>query len=145
MVRRGGVHPRQAVGQQRPGLLGPPLRQGEAISELVRFREEDRRIFRGHFRRDQRVFNIIKRDRVRNLSCNAFSFFLLSFFFSPTWFPQLTLLEPQSRVGDKPLNFQVVCPHNGTAVLKGLTKNKRRRLQNCEVSGGRDVRRGCIS
>ena len=33
---------------------------------------------------------------------------------------QLTLLEPQSRFGDKPLKFQVVCPHNGTAVLKGL-------------------------
>ena len=32
-----------------------------------------------------------------------------------------SLLEPQSRFGDKPLKFQVVCPHNGTAVLKGLT------------------------
>ena len=32
-----------------------------------------------------------------------------------------TLLEPQSRFGDKPLNFQVVCPQNGTAVLNGLT------------------------
>ena len=32
-----------------------------------------------------------------------------------------TLLEPQSRFGDKSLNFQVVCPQNGTAVLKGLT------------------------
>ena len=31
----------------------------------------------------------------------------------------LTLLEPQPRFGDKPLNFQVVCPQNGTAVLKG--------------------------
>ena len=31
----------------------------------------------------------------------------------------LTLLEPQSCFGDKPLNFQVVCPQNGTAVLKG--------------------------
>ena len=30
--------------------------------------------------------------------------------------------EPQSRFGDKPLNFQVVCPQNGTAVLKGLTR-----------------------
>ena len=30
----------------------------------------------------------------------------------------LTLLEPQSRSGDKPVKFQVVCPQNGTAVLK---------------------------
>ena len=33
----------------------------------------------------------------------------------------LTLLEPQSRFGDKPLKFQVPCPQNGTAVLKGLS------------------------
>ena len=32
----------------------------------------------------------------------------------------LTLLEPKSRFGDKPLKFRVVCPQNGTAVLKGL-------------------------
>ena len=32
----------------------------------------------------------------------------------------LTLLEPQFRFRDKPLKFQVVCPQNGTAVLKGL-------------------------
>ena len=32
----------------------------------------------------------------------------------------LTLLEPQSRFGDKPVKFQVVCPQNGTSVLKGL-------------------------
>ena len=32
----------------------------------------------------------------------------------------LTLLEPQSRFGDQPLKLQVVCPQNGTAVLKGL-------------------------
>ena len=31
-----------------------------------------------------------------------------------------TLLETQSRLGDKPLKFQVVCPQNGTAVLKGF-------------------------
>ena len=31
-----------------------------------------------------------------------------------------TLLEPQSRFGDKALKFQVVCPQNGTEVLKGL-------------------------
>ena len=30
----------------------------------------------------------------------------------------LTLLEPQSRFGDKPVKFQVVCPQSGTAVLK---------------------------
>ena len=31
----------------------------------------------------------------------------------------LTLLEPQPRLRDKPLKFQVVCPQNGAAVLKG--------------------------
>ena len=36
----------------------------------------------------------------------------------------LTLLEPQSRSGDKPVEFQVVLSPNGTAVLKGL-RNKR--------------------
>ena len=36
--------------------------------------------------------------------------------------PSLTLLEPQSRFGDKPLKFQVVCPQNGTAVLEGLIR-----------------------
>ena len=34
--------------------------------------------------------------------------------------PSLTLLEPQSRFGDNSLKFQVVCPQNGTGVLKGL-------------------------
>ena len=34
----------------------------------------------------------------------------------------LTLLEPQSRFGDKLVKFQVVCLQNGTAVLKGLTQ-----------------------
>ena len=33
----------------------------------------------------------------------------------------LTRLEPQSRFGDKALEICLVCPHNGTAVLKGLT------------------------
>ena len=33
----------------------------------------------------------------------------------------LTLLEPRSRFVDKPLKFQVVCPQNGTAVVKGLS------------------------
>ena len=32
----------------------------------------------------------------------------------------LTLLEPQSCFGDRPLKFQVDCPLNGTADLKGL-------------------------
>ena len=35
---------------------------------------------------------------------------------------RLTLLKPRSRFGDKPLKFQVVCPRNGTAGLKGLKK-----------------------
>ena len=33
----------------------------------------------------------------------------------------LSLLEPQSRFGDKPFRFQVVCPQNGTAVLTQST------------------------
>ena len=33
----------------------------------------------------------------------------------------LTLLGLQSRFGDKPVKFGVICPQNGTAVLKGLT------------------------
>ena len=32
----------------------------------------------------------------------------------------LTLFGPQSRFGDYPLNFQVVCLQNETAVLKGI-------------------------
>ena len=32
----------------------------------------------------------------------------------------LTPLEPQSRFGDKPVKLYVICPQNGTAVLKGL-------------------------
>ena len=36
----------------------------------------------------------------------------------------LTPLEPQSRFGGKPLKLQVVCPQNGTAVLKGLSLNR---------------------
>ena len=32
----------------------------------------------------------------------------------------LTPLAPQSRFGDNPLKFKVICPQNGTAVLKGL-------------------------
>ena len=37
-----------------------------------------------------------------------------------TWRCLLSLLEPQSRFGDKPFKFQLVYPQNGTAVLKGL-------------------------
>ena len=33
----------------------------------------------------------------------------------------LALLEPQSCLRDKPFKLQVICPQNGTAVLKGLT------------------------
>ena len=35
----------------------------------------------------------------------------------------LTPLGPQSRFGDKLLEICLVCPQNGTAVLKGLTVN----------------------
>ena len=38
----------------------------------------------------------------------------------PSGTTRLTPLEPQSHVGDNPVKFQVVCPQNGTAVLKGL-------------------------
>ena len=33
----------------------------------------------------------------------------------------LTLLELPSHIGYKPLKFQVVCPQDGTAVLKGYS------------------------
>ena len=36
----------------------------------------------------------------------------------------LTPLEPQSRVGDKLLEVRMVCPQNGTAVLKGLSATR---------------------
>ena len=36
------------------------------------------------------------------------------------WVPRLTLVELQSRSGDKPLKFRAVLPENGTAVLKWL-------------------------
>ena len=44
---------------------------------------------------------------------------------------RLTRLEPQSRFGDKPLKFQVVCPQNGTAVLKGFNTNRVFLKQHC--------------
>ena len=55
--------------------------------------------------------------------CIITMFFLLFFFILRRIgkHESLTLLEPQSRFGDKSLNFQVVCPQNGTAVLKGLS------------------------
>ena len=34
----------------------------------------------------------------------------------------LTPLEPQSRFGDKIVKFQVICPQNATAVLRGLNR-----------------------
>ena len=39
------------------------------------------------------------------------------------WVP-LTLLGPQSRFGDTLLRICLVCPHNGTAVLKGLNSER---------------------
>ena len=41
------------------------------------------------------------------------------------WRGFLTPLEPQSRLGTKLLEIWLVCPQNGTAVLKGLTQNRR--------------------
>ena len=37
-----------------------------------------------------------------------------------------TLLGPQSRSRDRPVNFSVVCPQGGTAVLKGLNRDEQR-------------------
>ena len=34
--------------------------------------------------------------------------------------PAKSVLEPQFCFGDKPVKFQVICPQNGAAVLKGL-------------------------
>ena len=45
---------------------------------------------------------------------------LLSIFSCSTLQFTLALLEPQSRSGDKLPEVSVVCPQNGTAVLKGL-------------------------
>ena len=36
--------------------------------------------------------------------------------------PFLSLSGPQSRFGDKLFRIGVVCPRNGTAVLKGVSK-----------------------
>ena len=35
---------------------------------------------------------------------------------------ELILFGPQSRFGDKRLRIWLVCPHNGSAVLKGKVK-----------------------
>ena len=60
----------------------------------------------------------------------------------------LTLLEPQSRFGDKPVKFQVVCPQNGTAVLKGLCGeygiDQRKQTWAAEVCRGLILPRGTI-
>ena len=49
----------------------------------------------------------------------------------------LTPLVLESRFGDKPVKFQVVCPQNGTAVLKGLR-------HVLEESGSEIHPRGCV-
>ena len=46
----------------------------------------------------------------------------------------LTPLEPQSRFGDKPPKFQVVCPQNGTAVLEGSSILHSRGIGACPVT-----------
>ena len=82
-----------------------------------------------------------KRDyRVRNNQANQ----------STTLPLTLTLLELQSRFGDNPVNFQVVCSQNGTAVLKGLSQSDSSQTKPekwCALllsfSGGID--RGCVS
>ena len=40
----------------------------------------------------------------------------------------LTPLEPQSRFGDTLLEVWVVCPQNGTAVLKGLSEEPQKKM-----------------
>lgn len=39
-----------------------------------------------------------------------------------------TLSGLQPRVGGKPVELQVLCPHNGTAVLKALSVGRRRKV-----------------
>ena len=38
----------------------------------------------------------------------------------PIPIPMLTVVEPLSHFGDKPVKLSVICPQNGTAVLEGL-------------------------
>ena len=54
----------------------------------------------------------------------------------------LTLLEPQSRCGDKSVKFQGLCPQNGTAVRKGLSVSLATR--NVPLKGQEHVS-SCIS
>ena len=42
----------------------------------------------------------------------------------------ISLLELQSRFGDTPLKIQVVCPQNGTAVLKGKIATTKKRSKD---------------
>ena len=46
--------------------------------------------------------------------------------FSGEVWSSLTLLEPQSRFGDKLLEIWVDCPPNETAVLKGLSEEPKK-------------------
>ena len=46
-----------------------------------------------------------------------------------------TLLEPQSRFGGKPLKLQVVCPQNGTAVLKPFRVLRYTRINSINITG----------
>ena len=47
--------------------------------------------------------------------------------------PSFTLLEPQSRFGDKLLEIWVDCPQNEIAVLKGLTLGKIVTRKGCVI------------
>ena len=53
-----------------------------------------------------------------------------------------TLLELQSRFGNKALKFQAACPQNGTAVLKGL-KSRGMQPQRLRHSEPRAARERC--
>ena len=44
--------------------------------------------------------------------------------------PQLNLSGPQSRSGDKLLRVRLVCPQNGTAVLKGSRNISLRKIDS---------------
>ena len=46
--------------------------------------------------------------------------YILSLGMNHPWYEMTEALEPQPRFRGKPLNFQVVFPQYGTAVLKGL-------------------------
>ena len=62
------------------------------------------------------------RGHIRTSLCSMFvHLHMHTWYMVRSWlFPlDLTLLESQSRSGGKPVKFQVACPQNGTAVLKG--------------------------